>query len=43
MASDDWLATLSDDPGEFLKLRLKAEYLRRSAQGLIRPREAEPW
>ena len=43
VASDEWLATISDDPGEFLKLRLKAEYLRRSAQGLIRPREAEPW
>lgn len=43
VASDEWLATISDDPGEFLKLRLQAEYLRRSAQGLIRPREAEPW
>ena len=43
VASDDWLATISDDPGEFLKLRLKAEYGRRAALGLIRPREAEPW
>ncbi len=42
-ASDDWLATISDDPGEFLQLRLKAEYDRRAAMGLIRPREAEPW
>ncbi len=42
-ASDDWLATISDDPGEFLQLRLKAEYDRRASQGLIRPREAEPW
>ncbi|SMO43230.1 hypothetical protein [Paracoccus laeviglucosivorans] len=42
-ASDDWLATLSDDPGEFLKLRLKAEYDRRAALGLIRPAEGEPW
>ncbi len=43
VASDEWLATISDDPGEFLKLRLKAEYDRRAAQGLIRPREIEPW
>ncbi|MDK8874585.1 hypothetical protein [Paracoccus sp. SSJ] len=43
VASDDWLATIQDDPGEFLKLRLKAEYDRRAGQGLIRPREAEPW
>ncbi|AGT10373.1 hypothetical protein [Paracoccus aminophilus] len=43
VASDDWLATLPDDPGEFLKLRLRAEYERRAEQGLVRPREAEPW
>lgn len=43
VASNDWLATISDDPGEFLHLRLKAEYDRRAGQGLIRPREAEPW
>lgn len=43
VASDEWLATISDDPGEFLKLRLKAEYDRRAGQGLIRPREVEPW
>jgi len=43
VASDDWLATLADDPGEFLKLRLKAEYDRRAALGLIRPQEGEPW
>lgn len=42
-ASDEWLATISDDPGEFLRLRLKAEHDRRAGQGLIRPREAEPW
>lgn len=43
VASDEWLATISDDPGEFLRLRLKAEYDRRAGQGLIRPREVEPW
>lgn len=43
VASDEWLATISDDPGEFLRLRLKAEHDRRAGQGLIRPRESEPW
>ncbi|TRW97314.1 hypothetical protein FNJ84_07275 [Paracoccus sp. M683] len=42
-ASDDWLATISDDPGEFLTLRLQAEYKRREALGLIRPDEGQPW
>lgn len=42
-ASDEWLATVSDDPGEFLRLRLRAEHDRRAGQGLIRPAEAEPW
>lgn len=42
-ASDDWLATLADDPGEFLRLRLRAEYDRRAALGLIRPAEGAPW
>lgn len=42
-ASDEWLETLSDDPGEFLRLRLRAEYERRAALGLIRPAEGEPW
>ncbi|MDF3607279.1 hypothetical protein PE067_14765 [Paracoccus sp. DMF-8] len=43
VASDEWLSTISDDPGEFLRMRLKAEHDRRAGQGLIRPREAEPW
>ncbi|WP_299908862.1 hypothetical protein [uncultured Paracoccus sp.] len=42
-ASEDWLATISDDPGEFLALRLQAEYRRRETLGLIRPREGQPW
>lgn len=42
-ASDEWLGTLSDDPGEFLRLRLRAEFDRRAALGLIRPAEGEPW
>ena len=43
VASDDWLTTISDDPGEFLTLRLQAEYKRRESLGLIRPREGQPW
>lgn len=42
-ASDEWLDSLSDDPGEFLRLRLRAEFDRRAAIGLIRPAEGEPW
>lgn len=42
-ASDSWLDSLADDPGEFLRLRLKAEYDRRAGMGLIRPAEGEPW
>lgn len=42
-ASDDWLATIGDDPGAFLRLRLRAEYERRAALGLIRPAEGVPW
>jgi Ca-activated chloride channel family protein len=42
-ADEAWLATLSDDPGEFLRLRLRAEYDRRTGEGLIRPAEAQPW
>lgn len=42
-ATDDWLRTLPDDPGEFLALRLRAEYDRRSAMGLLRAPGIEPW
>ncbi|MFG6083584.1 hypothetical protein ACEUZ9_005302 [Paracoccus litorisediminis] len=42
-ASDDWLASIGDDPGEFLRLRLQAEHDRRAALGLIRPAEGDPW
>lgn len=43
VANDDWLETLPDDPGEFLTLRLRAEYERRAALGLLRAPGAEPW
>ncbi len=42
-ASDEWLATITDDPGEFLRLRIRAEYDRRAQLGLIRPVEGDPW
>ncbi len=43
VASDAWLATLVDDPGEFLRLRLQKEYERRAGLGLLRPQEADTW
>jgi Ca-activated chloride channel homolog len=42
-ASEEWLDTISDDPGEFLRLRLAKEYERREGLGLIRPNEGNPW
>ncbi len=42
-ASDAWLDTLADDPGEFLRLRLLKEHERRAGLGLLRPEEADRW
>lgn len=42
-ATDQWLDTIVDDPGEFLKLRIRAEFDRRARLGLIRPEEGDPW
>ena len=42
-ATDEWLEIISDDPGEFLRIRIRAEYERRASLGLIRPKEADPW
>ncbi|WP_347137686.1 hypothetical protein [Paracoccus sp. SSK6] len=42
-ATDQWLDTITDDPGEFLKLRIRAEFDRRARLGLIRPEEGDPW
>ena len=35
IASDEWLETLSDEPGEYLKKRLEAEYDRRKGLGQV--------
>lgn len=42
-ATDQWLDTIVDDPGEFLRLRILAEFDRRAQLGLIRPEERDPW
>lgn len=42
-ATDEWLDTIADDPGAFLKLRIRAEFDRRARMGLIRPVEGDPW
>lgn len=43
VADDGWLATLPDDPGEFLRLRLADEHLRRVSLGLTAPEAGDPW
>jgi Ca-activated chloride channel family protein len=42
-ASDDWLETLADAPGEYLAARLAAELERRRAAGAALPEEPSPW
>ena len=42
-ADGDWLNAITDDPGEFLRLRLEAEYVRRTVGGIVRPVEGSPW
>jgi Ca-activated chloride channel family protein len=43
VADAEWLTALADDPGEFLTLRLQAEYQRRLSMGLTPPEEGDPW
>lgn len=43
VADADWLASLPDDAGEFLRLRLAAEHTRRLSMGLTAPEEGDPW
>ena len=38
-----WLKTLPDDPGRYLKLRLKAEHARRIEAGTASPVGSDPW
>ena len=42
-ASEEWLATLPDDPGLYLKKRLRAEYEHRQDLGLANPPEDTAW
>ena len=43
VADAEWLETLPDNPGEFLRLRLEAEQKRRIAMGLATGEEGDPW
>ena len=43
VADRQWLATVPDDPGAFLRLRLAAENDRRLSMGLTAPQEGDPW
>ncbi|GLK80935.1 tetratricopeptide repeat protein [Methylopila turkensis] len=42
-ASPQWLATLPDDPGKYLKLKLAAERARRVERGVAAPTGTEQW
>ena len=43
IANEQWLVTLADEPGRYLKLRIAAEYKRRLEQGLAPPPGDDPW
>lgn len=43
VADGTWLESIQDDPGEFLRLRLEAEHLRRLSMGLTAPDQGDPW
>jgi Ca-activated chloride channel family protein len=43
VADANWLATLPDDPGEFLRLRLADEHRRRLSLGQTPPEEGDLW
>lgn len=42
-ANREWLDTLADAPGEYLRRRLAAEYDRRRVSGRAVEAEASPW
>lgn len=43
VADADWLSSLQDDPGEFLRLKLAQEHKRRLSMGLTAPEGGDPW
>lgn len=43
VADRSWLATIPDDPGEFLRLRLADEHRRRLSLGQTPPEEGDLW
>ena len=43
VADAAWLENLSDDQGEFLRLRLQDEHARRVSLGLTAPEAGDPW
>lgn len=43
VADAEWLATLPDDPGEFLRLRLEDEHRRRLSLGQTPPEDGDLW
>lgn len=43
IADEQWLKTLSDEPGRYLKLRIAAEYQRRHELGIAPPPGDDPW
>ncbi len=43
VADEEWLETLPDDQGEFLRLRLGAEEQRRTSLGVAAPEGGDPW
>jgi Ca-activated chloride channel homolog len=42
-AGREWLATLADEPGQYLKLRIAAEHQRRTELGIAAPEANSPW
>ena len=43
IANEQWLSTLADEPGRYLKLRIAADYARRREQGLLAPIGEDEW
>ena len=41
--SPQWLETIADDPGRFIRMKLAAERAGRAERGLAAPAETDPW